>query len=165
MYLLHANVSHLQGRGRGCYTECNAVSVQVKEKDQESFVETGQIGCQSESWAFEAGFHPEQEIFRKIKAKFKHFMRIKVGTRWQIATKRLNSIAVIIGLAALLLSDLLLHPLHPTLIKCCELHLSIYFFSAAKFHFFLVAAKFSHHSFTATDFLLAWDFFSFSSAK
>ena len=47
-----------------------------KEKIIESFVETGQIGCQSETWAFEAGFHPEQEIFRKIKANFEHFMRI-----------------------------------------------------------------------------------------
>ena len=165
MYLLHANVSHLQTGGRGALHNAMQSVCGFKEKIIESFVETGQIGCQSETWAFEAGFHPEQEIFHKIKAKFKHFMRIKVGTRWQIATKRLNSIAVIIGLAALLLSDLLLHPLHPTLIKCCELHLAIYFFSATKFQFFLVAENFSHHSFTATDFLLVWDFFSFSSAK
>ena len=141
--------------GRGALHNAMQSVCRLKEKIIESFVETGQIGCQSETWAFEAGFHPEQEIFHKIKAKFKHFMRIKVGTRWQIATKRLNSIAVIIGLAALLLSDLLLHPLHPTLIKCCELHLSIYFFLGNKM------SVFSHHSFTATDFLLAWDFFLF----
>ena len=81
MYLLHANVSHLQAGGRGALHNAMQSVCRLKEKIIESFVETGQIGCQSETWAFEARFHPEQEIFCKIKAKFEHFMRIKVGTR------------------------------------------------------------------------------------